>query len=281
MNKLLALFITILALCCKRKSSNQQEDELYSRHLQRQVKLTIINTPIPDDKSQLNLLLLNDGQDLSKMRVKEIVDSLYAAGRIKPLLVVAIQAGDRMQEYGISGKPDYEKRGSKADHYNSFVDNELYDFIKKKAGVRKFNTVAVAGWSLGGLSAFDIAWNNTSKIDKAGIFSGSFWWRDKDSNDSSYSDNKNRITISTIRASRRKAHTQYWFFAGGLEETSDRDKDGSIDVIDDTQDVLNTLIEKNLATKQNAPFIIDPNGKHDLETWSRNLPGFLVWAFGK
>jgi enterochelin esterase-like enzyme len=272
-------------ICRPRSFSNnqrgQQEDEIYSRHLQRPVKLSIINTPIPNDKSELNLLLLNDGQDLPALRIKEIVDSLYEQKRIQPLLIVAIHAGDRMQEYGIAGKPDYEQRGSRAGFYNSFIDNELLAFVKKKAGVRKFNSVAIAGWSLGGLSAFDIAWNNSDKIDKVGVFSGSFWWRDLRANDSSYSDEKNRIVIATIKASRRKPSTKYWFFVGSQEETSDRDNDGVIDVQDDTEDVRLMLIEKGLANKDEMPLIVDRLGKHDLATWSRQMPDFLIWAFGK
>lgn len=281
MKHLFLISVSLLAFACRSKAPSQQEDQLYSRHLQRQVKLTIINTPIPSDKADLNLLIVNDGQDAGEMRLKHIVDSLDAGGLLQPLLVVAVHAGERMQEYGISGKPDYEKRGTRADHYNAFIGNELYDFIKKKSGTRKFKSVAVAGWSLGGLSAFDIAWNNYSKIDKAGIFSGSFWWRDKDSKDSSYSDDKNRIVLPLIRAARRKPSTQYWFYAGAQEENSDRDKDGITDVVDDTQDMRAALISKGLVNAGNCPLVIDPQGKHDIPSWSKHFPEFLIWAFGK
>ncbi len=274
-------FFFILFIGCKNKSIELQEDKIYSRHLQRQVTLSIINTPIPDNKESLNLLLLNDGQDIKALRLNEIIDSLYKLNRIQPLLVVAIHAGDRMQEYGISGKPDYENKGNRAALYNAFVDKELYSFIKKKAGVQKFKSVTVAGWSLGGLSAFDIAWNNADKIDRVGIFSGSFWWRDKDAKDSTYSHEKNRIVFATIKASRRKPSTKYWFFTGSLEETSDRDKDGIIDVQDDTEDIRLLLMEKGLARKEEIPLVIDRLGKHDLNTWSRQFPEFLIWACGK
>ena len=98
---LIALLLLISAFSCKSKIK-QQDDELYSRHLQRQVKLTIISTPMPDDKSEMNLLLLNDGQEMGQFRIKEIVDSLYSKNLIKPLLVVGIHAGDRMKEYGVA-----------------------------------------------------------------------------------------------------------------------------------------------------------------------------------
>src|SRR4051812_3293627 len=156
-------FLFLLTNCfgfsCKNKIK-QQEDKIYSRHLQEHIKLTVISTPLPEDKTALNLLLLNDGQDADQFRIEEILDSLYNKKLIQPLVIVAIHAGDRMQEYGVSGLPDYKGNGSKADKYASFIDNELYDFVKKKAGARKFNTVAIAGCSLGGLSAFDVAWDN-------------------------------------------------------------------------------------------------------------------------
>ena len=91
----------LFAMGCKKKIK-QQQDELYSRHLQRKVKLTIISTPMPGNKSSLNLLLLNDGQDMQKLRVKEIADSLYKMELIQPLIIVGIDAGDRTQESRIT-----------------------------------------------------------------------------------------------------------------------------------------------------------------------------------
>lgn len=271
----------ILLFSCKNKSVKEQEDSIYSRHLQRKVALTIWNTPLPNDKNDMNLLILNDGQDGKAIRVKEILDSLNKSGAIQPLLVVGVEAGDRMQEFGIAGKPDFDKRGSKADNYDAFINDELYFFIKKKAGVRKFKSVAIAGWSLGGLSAFDIAFNHPEKIDKAGIFSGSFWWRDVDTKDSSYSDDKNRIAINRIKASRRKTKQDFWFYAGQQEEPGDRDKDGITDVVDDMQDVRNLLIEKGITDSQHSPLILEPKGQHAIPDWSKQFPVFLMWAFGK
>ena len=274
------LVLLVLTAGCKSKIK-QQDDEIYSRHLQKHVKLTIINTPMPDDKSTLNLLILNDGQDIEKFRVKEIVDSLYRKKLIQPLLVVGIHAGDRMQEYGVSGYPDFKNNGTKAGYYADFIDDELYPFAKKKATVRKFKTVVMAGCSMGGLSAFDIAWDKSDKIDKVGIFSGSFWWRDKDDKAADYSDDKDRIIINKIRSSKKKPHLQYWFYAGSKEEDGDRDKDGIIDAIDDTKDLVELIKTKNVCSPDDIKLTIDPDGKHDYPWWSKQLPAFLVWAFGK
>lgn len=270
----------VSAVGCKSKIK-QQDDELYSRHLQRQVKLTIISTPMPADKTELNLLILNDGQETGQFKVREILDSLYSKKLIKPVLIVAVHAGDRMKEYGVSGNPDFLKRGDKADSYDAFINNELYPFAKKNATVRKFKSVVIAGCSQGGLSAFDIAWNHADKIDKAGVFSGSFWWRDKDDKAADYTDEKNRIMLSKIRSSKKKPQLKYWFYAGGKEEESDRDKDGIIDVVDDTKDLVEIIKNKNICLPDDISFVEDASGRHDYTTWSKQLPGFLIWAFGK
>lgn len=254
---------------------------MYSRHLQRQVKLSIISTPVPADKTEMNLLLLNDGQDIGKFRIKEILDSLYRKKLIKPLIIVGITAGERAKEFGVSQYPDFMKRGDKADNYAAFIADELYAFTKKNAGVRKFKSVVIAGCSLGGLSAFDIAWDNADKIDKVGIFSGSFWWRDKDDKAAGYSDDKNRIIINKIRSSKKKPHLQYWFYAGDKEESGDRDKDGIIDVVDDTKDLVELIKSKNVCLPEEVIFNEDPNGIHDYTSWRNHLPEFLLWAFGK
>ena len=285
MNKKIISLLTIALLlltsvCCKRKIK-QQDDEIYSRHLQRHVKLTVITTPMPDDKNDLNLLILNNGQDIGQWRVKETVDSLYRKKLIKPLVIVAVHAGDRMKEYGVAGYPDFLKRGDKAGFYDDFINNELYPFAKKNATVRKFKSVAIAGCSLGGLSAFDIAWNRADKIDKVGVFSGSFWWRDMDDKAPGYSDAKNRIMFTKLKASRIKPGLKYWFYAGDKEEDSDRDKDGIIDVVDDTKDLIALIQSKNVSLPGDIKFIEDANGKHDYSAWSKQLPDFLIWAFGK
>lgn len=285
MKQKLKLLIMPVVVCflltgCHKKIK-QQEDEIYSRHLQEHIKLSIISTPMPDNKSEMNLLLLNDGQDVDQFRIKKITDSLYKKKLIEPLLIVAIHAGNRTDNYGVSGFPDFQNRGSKADKYDAFISDELYDFAKKKAGVRKFNSIVMTGCSLGGLSALDVAWNHADKIDKVGVFSGSFWWRDKDITATDYSDDNNRILLNKIRSSRKRPKLKYWFYAGDKEETSDRDKDGITDVVDDTKDLLTIIKNKNVCPPGDIVFTESPEGKHEYADWSKALPGFLIWAFGK
>ena len=280
-SKYLFVSLSILAAIGCKSKIKETEDSVYSRHLQRHVKLTIINTPVPDDKNTFNLLLLNDGDDIGQLRVREIIDSLYKKKLIQPLVVVAIHTTDRMQELGIADNPDYKNNGSDAAKYSAFVDDELYPFIKKKTSVRKFNSITIAGCSLGGLSAFDIAWDHADRIDKVGAFSGSFWYRDKDASAADYSDDKDRIMLNKIQSSRKRPHLKYWFYAGDDEEKSDRDKDGIIDVVDDTKDLIAVLNNKNSISADDITFTEIKEGKHDYASWSHVFPDFLIWAVGK
>jgi esterase/lipase superfamily enzyme len=272
-------FLCLVFVFVSCKKVKQTDDTLYSRHLQRAVKLHILHTPPPSDRSQYNLLILNDGQDMEQLHVKETLDSLYKKGQIVPLVIIGIEAGDRMQEFGVVDKPDYLGRGSKAGFYDDFINSELYPYAKKQSGVRKFQSVAIAGCSLGGLSAFDIAWNHPDKISKVGVFSGSFWWRDLASEDSSYSDEKNRILFTKLKASRKKPGLSYWFYAGAAEEKADRDKDSIIDIIDDTKDLISLLGRKNVVDPGGIVYVESPTGLHNYSSWSQAFPEFLIWAF--
>ncbi len=275
-------FLLLLPLfySCGNKSE-LREDSLYSRHLQRQVTLTVFNTPLPDEKDEWNLLILNDGQDFAKFRAAEQADSLWDAGKIKPLIIVGVHAADREEEFGVAGKPDFAGRGRKAEDYDEFINNELLPFIRKQASVRKFQSLGIAGASLGGLSAMDIAWNHADKFSVMGAFSGSFWWRDKDLSDKSYRDDRNRIMQAKLLASRKRPETKFFFSAGELEETSDRDSDSIIDVIDDTQDLITLLKEKRRIPASSIQFRVLPFGKHDHATWAGVFPEFLLWAYRK
>ena len=270
----------ILSFCSFSPKIKENKDSVYSRHLKKKIELVIIRTPVPKDKNSYNLLLLNDGQDIEQLRVTQIMDSLLGKKLLKPLVVVAIKTFDRMREYGVAGYPDYKKNGSAAEKYAEFVDYELIPFIKKKSGVKKFDTITIAGCSLGGLSAFDIAWDHADKIDKVGVFSGSFWYRDKDASDSAYSDDKDRLIINKIRSSRKRPHLKYWFYAGGKEETADRDKDGIIDVIDDTKDLIDLIRNKKVCPPGDIQYTEVRDATHDYNSWSRVFPQFLLWADG-
>lgn len=266
----------LLMLCCLpacKKGVKQQDDELYSRHLQRKVKLTVISTPMPDDKTDINLLVCNDGQLFDRLNIRFMADSLYRAKRLSPLVIVGIHAGNRLEEYGIAERSGKAAAGGKADHYDSFFNNELYPYAKKNAGVRKFKSVAVAGFGAGGLSALDMAWSHPDKISKAGIFSGAFSRKEKNTPDTARG-----MMFEKLKSSRKRPHLQYWFYAGAGGNT-DIAKDDAEDICSSTSQLIELLENKSFTT---AGDIVFRKGlTNDSRSWIAVFPEFLEYSFGK
>lgn len=271
-NILLLPVIIAGTLSCK-KSVRQQDDEVYSRHLQRKVKLTVISTPIPNQNDDIHLLICNDGELLNKLDAKFIADSLYKKKQLPTMVIVGVYPGNRSEEYGIGEQSGKAVAGGKADHYDSFINNELYPYAKKNAGVRKFKSVVIAGFGAGGLSALDIAWSHADKISKVGVFSGAFSRKAKNVPDTSV----NGMMLEKLKASRKRPHLQYWFYAGSSGNTDIAGDDGK-DIYAGTNSIVELLRNKSFTTGDDIHFVSGIG--NDSKAWRQELPDFLVWAFG-
>lgn len=260
---------------------NIEFEHLSSTYLNRLVTLTIILPPDYRHKPY-PVLWLNDGQDIPSVQLTDSLTELYKREFIRNLIVIGIHANeDRLNEYGTSSSADFKNRGNKAGLYAEFFINELLPFVRKKFSVSrdKKNNV-IAGWSLGGLSAIDIAWNYPEFFGKVGVFSGSLWWRMKAYN-RGYKDDKHRIIHQQIKNSEKRPGLKFWFECGTKDETSDRNKNGLIDSIDDTIDLIKILKEKGYDKPDDIQFILVKGGEHNQQTWGELLPYFLTWGFGK
>ncbi|MFD2285340.1 esterase family protein [Pedobacter petrophilus] len=227
---------------------------------------------------KIELLLINDGQDVAKMNFAKILEEAHYNKRKHRLIVVAIKASaDRLMEYGVASQPDFKGRGGNAGLYNDFIIKELLPFVKKKIALPVTGKVAFAGFSLGGLSAFDVAWNNPSVFDVIGVFSGAFWWRKKDLTDG-YTD-ADRIIHELIDSTESKADLKFWLMTGTEDEKADRNRNLIIDSIDDTVDVVKGLLKKGYKRPENIFYYEKVGGRHDVQTWENVMPAFLNWAF--
>jgi iron(III)-enterobactin esterase len=248
-----------------------------SRFLGREVVLHLF---IPKQQQPWSLLLLNDGQDVEALRIDKSLQKLMQNKEISPVLVVGIQAGNRLQEYGVTGVPDYKQRGSRAGDYTHFVVQELLPWLHEHFPLRRQpEQVAIAGCSLGGLSALDLAYHHPQHFGKVGVFSGAFWWRTK-ALDAGYTDS-DRIAHQMIRMGQGKKPLKFWFEVGTEDEKCDRNNNGVIDAIDDTLDLITELILKGHALQEDIRYLEWKGGKHDLQTWAKAFPDFLKWAFKK
>ncbi len=256
---------------------------VYSKLLEREVNVNLLLPPqYSDSGKKYPLLLLNDGQDMEGLQLKSTIEKLVADGIIEEIIVVGVVAGDRMQEYGVAAQKDYLKRGSRAKAYARYITTELLPYLIYKYPINPSASAhTLAGCSMGGLSALDIVWNAPKLFQKVGAFSGSFWWRKRDSKSPFFSEKRDRIMHLQIRDGKKKLGLQFWFQTGTLDEKSDRNKNGVIDSIDDTLDLITELTKKGYRPFHDIQYHEVKDGKHNLETWAQVMPEFLKWAFGK
>ena len=231
-----------------------------------------------DPTLRFPVLYANDGQDMGAWQLRETLARLTADGVIEPLLVVAIPAGPgRLREYGIAGTPNAKGLGNEAADYTRWLLQVLKPCIDDRYRTRPGPAhTAIMGASLGGLSAFDLAWNHPEIFGAAGAFSGSFWWRTDDRTPARQQ--ASRIAHRMVRKGPRSS-ARFWFEAGAVDETADRDRNGVIDAIQDVTELMDELARRGYEQGRDMMYV-EVDGGHDPETWAAVLPGFLEWAFG-
>ena len=255
---------------------------IISKHLKREVTVDCYLPAQIKDFSKLSLLLVNDGQDLRTMQYEDILDELYSGNEINPIFCAGIHCStDRKNEYGTARVLDYKGRGAKAALYEKFVLEELIPFIRQQYKVPSFEHKTFAGFSLGGLNALDIVWNNPREFSAAAVFSGSLWWRDKDQDDEDFNEETDRIMHRQVREGVYSPWLKFFFEVGTMDETADRNNNGVIDAIDDTVSLMQELKNKGYDLQKDMYYLELKDGKHDVPTWARAFPFFLKWAWGR
>jgi enterochelin esterase-like enzyme len=223
------------------------------------------------------VLYANDGQDMKAVDLAGQLDSLQKAGAMEPTIVVAIHATERIRDYGTAGTPNAQGLGDRATLYERFLLEELMPAINAKYRTARGSAyTAIMGWSLGGLSAFDLSWNHPDQIGAAGVFSGSFWWRTDDA--TVEAKQLSRIMHARVRETEPRPRIRAWLETARMDENSDRDGDGVIDSIQDTEELVNELVRRGFRRGVDVVHLT-VEGKHDLATWKRLLPEFLVWVY--
>ena len=252
-----------------------------SEFLERDVLVDLYLPKNVKDPQQISLLLINDGQDLPKFHFNTMLDDLYQKELIRPILCAGIHCGsDRKMEYGIVSETDFKGRGALAPMHQKFVFHELLPFIRTNYHVHEFKEKAYAGFSLGGLTAIDVVWNNPHEFTRAGVFSGSLWWRSRDLKQG-YDESTDRIMHKQIREGKYHPWLKFYFTTGSLDEKMDRNNNGVIDSIDDTQGLIEELEKKGYQHGKDIVYVNYEDGKHDVVTWGRAMPEFLKWGWGR
>jgi len=256
-----------------------EQRAIASTHLKR---IVIVDCYLPKNilnPNELSLLVINDGQDLEDMPLAPILNGLLSSGQIEPLFCVGLHCNKyRREEYGTASMTDYAGRGTKSKAHQLFITEELIPFLQKEYSVESFKQKAIAGFSLGGLSAIDTAWNYPDVFSTVGVFSGSLWWRMKDLGDD-YDDHQHRIMHQQIRKGEHQPGMRFYFMTGSLDETADRNGNGVIDSIDDTVDLMNELEKLGYDKAKDMHYINYEDGRHDIPSWGKAMPAFLLWGW--
>jgi len=225
-------------------------------------------------------LYVNDGQDQAALQIRETLAKLLQRRQLPPLIVVAVPTNPhRLQEYGTAVCPNAQNLGTKAAEYGRFLTTELMPAINQQFHTSQIPAeVGIFGVSLGGLSAFDMAWNHPDLFGVVGVMSGSFWWRAAE--DETRMPPNQLIAPAMVRGTAVKPPLRLWFEAATQDEASDRDGNGVIDAIQDTLELIAELKVLGFEPGDEVMYVEVPGGRHNYETWSQLFPQFLRWAFG-
>jgi len=272
---------TLQSLLAGKAPHLRQMRHWHSRVLGRDVDVDIYLPPeyYSARSRSYPLLLLNDGQDLPAMRFFDTLEQLYRQEAVPHTVVVGVYAGrERHREYGTARQADYKGRGDKAALYRDFVLTELMPLLHRRFRLSGLPEESVfGGFSLGGLSAFDIAWAHPEIFGTAGVFSGALWWRW--SHVDTHNPDADRIIHDIVHKTPNRPNTQrFWLQCGTLDETDDRNNNGIIDSIDDTLDLIKALKKQGYAEEQAIRYVEIVGGEHNPHTWGRAMPDFLEWA---
>lgn len=252
-----------------------------SKQLHNQRALTIFLPPDYDSQPERSykVLYVNDGQDMPGVNMAETLLMLIEQHEIEPIIVVAVHATrQRLLEYGTAGIVNARGLGRNARKYSFFILDELMPYINRRYRTLSgpVNT-AIMGWSLGGLMAFDLAWNHPDVFGAVGVFSGSFWWRTDDQD--THARQESRIMQRRVRDTDAPGQLRMWFEAATCDEKEDRDNNGVIDAIQDTTELMEELELKGFRRGFDMIYTQVEGGEHNQQTWGFILPYFLRWTF--
>lgn len=276
-----------------------------------QIKVTVYLPPgYAESAARYPVLYANDGQDMDAVALQDTLATLYAQHAIRPVIVVAVDMlKDRASGYGlfdrarrrsVVGGSRIGPIGARAYDYSAWVAEQLVPYVDAH-----YRTQASAsgrtmlGWSLGALNAFCIGWEYPEVFGQVGAFSPSFWLAG-DRSDANAVEGTRLAQAMVDRAAQRRP-VRFWFAVGGHEETNDRNHNGTIDAVEDLQDLVNGFTAPDGTHRrglralgyaigvvnaahpvQTSDVVYDlfPDGEHNQATWKRMLPVFLVWAYG-
>ncbi len=202
------------------------------------------------------VVVLLDGRDWHGLPLAPLLDGLVADGTLPPALTVMVDSLDmptRVAELACS------------DDFVAFLGGELLPWLGRDHRVSDDpGRTAVAGQSLGGLTAVYAAHRAPERFGRAVSQSGSFWWP----NVAVTGGESERMTklVAAADAVPDRVH-----LTAGTNEWS---------LLDANRRLHAALLERGAALGRDPGFAVfeEYNGGHDRACWRAGLPGGLAFA---
>jgi len=225
------------------------------------------------------VLYMWDGQNVfdaatsfvGEWEVDETCERLIAAGRIPPLIVVALGNGAerRSREYTPWPDPDFRRgeSGGGQEHLQLVVDRVLPRINREFLTLEGPRNTGLTGSSFGGLMTILAAGTHAETFGRLGIFSPSLWW---------HREQPNAFAAQHIRPGVR-----LYVDMGGRENNRVEDGDGNgvDDSIDQLRRFAETLQGRGFEVGKDLMVVEDPAGRHHEDSWARRFPAALEFLF--
>ncbi len=215
------------------------------------------------------VLYLQDGQNVfdgdtafipgQEWQVDEAAERLIPAGRVQPLIIVAIpHAGiNRIDEY----TPTFDlkmHRGGSAAQYGTFLTREVKPLIDATYRTRPGRQyTALGGSSLGGLVTFYLGLRYPRIFGRLAVMSPSIWW-------------DQRSVLADLAGYRDARRATIWLDTGTRE--------GGI-TLENVRQLRDQLIGKGWRLGRNLRYYEAEGAEHSEQAWAGRVPMMLEFLF--
>ena len=221
------------------------------------------------------VLYLHDGQNLfdgatsfiagQEWRVDETVETLIAARKIEPLIIVGVyNAGsERVNEYTPAEDPKY-KTGGKADLYGRMLVEELKPFIDRTYRTRRSaKHTGLGGSSLGGLVSLYLGLKYPNVFGRVAVLSPSVWFA-------------NQHILGFVEKLSKKPAVLVWLDVGTNEG---RDPAEVQQTVNGARLLRTTLLKKGWKPGRDLSYLEAEGAQHNEAAWSLRVEPVLKFLF--
>jgi predicted alpha/beta superfamily hydrolase len=226
-------------------------------------------------EKRYSVLYLHDGQNLfdgatsfipgQEWRVDETAQSLIAAGKVEPLIIVGIYntGKDRVDEYTPAPDAKY-KIGGKADLYGRMLVEELKPFID--ANYRTLSDArhtGLGGSSLGGLVSLYLGLKYPDVFGLLAVVSPSVWWA-------------NNYIVKYVEAERKRSPVRIWLDIGTREGSNAEEAQKTVA---NARLLKEALIRKGWKPEKDLSYFEADGAEHNERAWAARVESILEFLF--